>query len=202
MKRIILILLGLVALTATAGESAADLLGRAAAKYQKAASIHATYSMTSNGQHAKGTITVSGNRFAITSPQLSTWYDGKTQWSYSPSAREVNITTPTAAELQQVNPFAVIASFRRDYNATGGATGKGKTAVITLTPKSKRAQITKVVITLDTSTLFPTSIKVTDRSKRVTVILVSSASTRGKVAASTFTFDKRKYPKAEVVDLR
>lgn len=196
-----MMIVALTALAASAGESAADLLGRAAAKYQSAKSIHATYSMTSNGQKAKGSITVAGNRFVINSPQLSTWYDGKTQWTYSPSAGEVNITTPTAAELQQVNPFAVIAAFRRDYVASGGAS-KGNQAVITLTPKSGRAQIKSVVLTLDTRTLFPTSIKVTDRSKRVTTILVSSASVGGNVAASTFTFNRRKYPKAEIVDLR
>lgn len=197
-----LFILAVAALASVAGESAADLLGRAAAKYQKAASITAAYTLKADGATSSGSITVAGNRFAISSRDMSVWFDGKTQWTLVPSAREVNVTEPTSDELQQVNPFAVINAFRANYNAAFADKGAGNVRVIKLTPKSKRADITSATVRLDASTLFPTEITLTDRSRRTVVIKVTSARAGAAVPASTFVYNSKSHPGVKVVDLR
>lgn len=185
-----------------AGETAGDLLNRAAAKYKSSKSISASFSVSGSNGASSGTIVVSGDRFAISSQGLSTWFDGKTQWTYSPSAKEVNVTEPTADELQQVNPFAVINAFSKQYSASFDGAPSGKLRRVKLIPKAPRADITQVIITIDTSTLYPTQIRLTDRQHHVTDIRVTNVKVGTALPLSSFRWDAAKHPGVEVVDLR
>ena len=105
--------------------SAAEVMRRAAEKLQKAPAVEAVFTATHAGQTASGQIILSGNRFKLTTDALTTWFDGKTQWAYSPSAAEVNISEPTAAELSQINPFEIIRTMQKDFTPrrlTSGST--------------------------------------------------------------------------------
>ena len=93
----ILLLAGLC-LPLTAAESATAILDKAAAQARSAKSLKATYTITADGHSQSGTLTIAGDRFIISSPQVSSWYDGKTQWTYSTQTGEVNITEPTPEE--------------------------------------------------------------------------------------------------------
>ena len=202
MRKYLLLLFALISASVFGAETADQLLGRAATKYKNAKSISASYSLSANGGVSSGKITVSGNRFFVSQPELEVWYDGRTQWAYSPSANEVNITTPTAAELQQVNPFAVISAFRQSYNAAYLGAQKGTTRRLVLTPKAKKAEITRVEVVLNTTTLFPSQITINDRSKHKFVITVKGISEGKSLPAATFQYNKRIHPTAEIVDLR
>ncbi|WP_301904186.1 LolA-like putative outer membrane lipoprotein chaperone, partial [uncultured Duncaniella sp.] len=117
----ILLLIALLAGSTTViqgAETATSILDRASAKIRSDKSIAATYTISADGHLHSGTLTIAGDRFILTSPQISSWYDGKTQWTYSTQTGEVNITEPTPEELQQVNPFAIINSFRKLYKAS------------------------------------------------------------------------------------
>lgn len=191
-----------MAVSMTAAESATALLDRAANHYRVAKSITAGYTMSADGSATAGSITVSGTRFYISSPDMTVWYDGKTQWSYSPAINEVNITEPTAEELQQVNPFAIIQAFRRAYKAGYVGKANGVTRQVQLTALNPRDEIRKAIVTMNTSTLFPASIVLTMTGNKTITIKVSSARVGATLPMSTFRFEKKKAPKAQVVDLR
>ena len=53
---------------------------------------------------------LSGKRLKLSTPQLITWYDGKTQWNYIVNANEVDVSYPTKKEMTTLNPY----SFLRD----------------------------------------------------------------------------------------
>ncbi|MCH5346453.1 MAG: outer membrane lipoprotein carrier protein LolA [Muribaculaceae bacterium] len=201
-RQILTTLALLLAVTASAAETAADLLARASSKYSNAKSIVATYTANIGGEPVTGTLTMAGNRFSIVSKPMSVWFDGKTQWTYSAAAREVNITEPTAEEQAQVNPFAILTSFSKKFNVAYEGAATGKLRKIVLTPKTRSGDISRAVITIDTTTLFPTLISITDASRQVTTIKVTRVTPGNGVPASTFTFDKRKYPGVDIVDLR
>lgn len=57
-------------------------------------------------------------------------------------------------------------------------------------------------MTVNTATNLPTAIDLTDRVGHVTKISVTSARIGATQPSSVFTFDKRKYPRAEIIDLR
>lgn len=184
------------------GATAEDILDSATQKYQSAKSLTATFTVTESGNAVNGTIIVSGDRFNVTTPEMSIWYDGRTQWTYSASTQEVNITEPTAEELQQVNPFAIINSFRNAYNATIIKSESGK-HVLQLSPRSSQyPNIRRVILTLSSNTLLPSEIKISTENNSEITIKTDHIAVGKALPASTFTFDGKKFPQAEIIDLR
>lgn len=189
------------AFVAGAADTADGLLSKAAERLRSAKSVTAQFTLSSGGSKSSGKIILAGDRFHVSTQELSTWYDGKTQWTYSPQAGEVNITEPTPEELQQVNPFAIINAFRRGYKATlAGKTANTRTVL--LRSSAKNADITTVTLTLNASTHYPTRIVLNMADGTRLSIDVTKVTAGGTLPASTFTFDKRRYPSATVVDLR
>lgn len=188
------------AVQAHAAETARSVLDKAAAKLSSAGSVIADFTLSQDGACGSGNITLSGDRFAIITDAMSTWYDGRTQWTYSPRINEVNITEPTAEELRQVNPFAIINAFRNNYSYRLTESSASKNTV-ELTPRTPDDNITKVTVTFDAATNFPSLIKLYTHSGDMT-ITVNHIMEADKKPASAFTFNKNRYPGVEIIDLR
>lgn len=181
--------------------NANEVLTNASEKYQKDGSISAQFTLLGVGNSTDGTITISGDKFHLSTPLLSIWYNGRTQWTYSAETNEVNITEPTVEELQQVNPFAIINSFRMQFNATLLKSANSMYR-IQLTPlKSVNTSISKAIVTLNASTLYPNEIALTIDNNIITIKTKNIKAIKN-VPHKTFVFDEKKYPNAEIVDLR
>ena len=181
--------------------NANEVLTNASEKYQKDGSISAQFTLSGVGNSTDGTITISGDKFHLSTPFLSIWYNGRTQWTYSAETNEVNITEPTVEELQQVNPFAIINSFRMQFNATLLKSANSMYR-IQLTPlKSVNTSISKAIVTLNASTLYPNEIALTIDNNIITIKTKNIKAIKN-VPHKTFVFDEKKYPNAEIVDLR
>lgn len=190
---------------ALAARTGAEVMADAAARLKKMTSLTASYSIATDGRTNAGTITVEGRRFKILSRSMSVWYDGKTQWTAMPADGEVDITEPTAAELQQVNPFAIIDSHARVYNAKLLKASEAGTTVVQLTPRNPRADnggIARVAVTLDATTLAPRKLVVTMTSRAVLTITVSALKAGGKLGEAAFRPTAANLKGLEVVDLR
>ena len=181
--------------------NANEVLTNASEKYQKDGSISAQFTLSGVGNSTDGTITISGDKFHLSTPLLSIWYNGRTQWTYSAETNEVNITEPTVEELQQVNPFAIINSFRMQFNATLLKSANSMYR-IQLTPlKSVNTSISKAIVTLNASTLYPNEIALTIDNNIITIKTKNIKAIKN-VPHKTFVFDEKKCPNAEIVDLR
>lgn len=201
MKKLILILALILSVSVHAAETADALLGRVVAKLENAGSVTAGFSMNVAGEKSSGTLTLSGKKFVVKTPQLTTWFDGKTQWAYSPSTGEVNITEPTPEELAQINPVAIIGAFRKGFTAAYAKAPAGKKTVV-LTAKAKKPEIKSATVTLDAATLYPSIITLVMANGQKVSITVSAVKVGKALPASTFTFNKKQYPKAQIIDLR
>lgn len=201
-KNILLLILALCCLLPLqAAESATTVLNKAAAKLSAAKSLSASYTITAEGQSQSGTLTIAGDCFTIMSPQISSWYDGRTQWTYSTHVGEVNISEPTPEELQQVNPFAIINSFKTFYKAAMLKSDAGEKK-IRLTANKAGSDIHTVVLTLNANTLYPTRIELTMSNRRTVTITVNSVKAGAALPASTFRYNPKAHPGIPVVDLR
>ena len=184
------------------GETAAQVMRRAAALMERAKGVRAEFTLTSGGRSAKGTLKSSAAGFSVVTGGYSSWYDGKNMWTYNPSTLETTLVVPTREELREVNPLMMVAGYEKDFTASyakGGATGVYN---ILLTPKSNKTGLKSVTVTLDKHTYRPTSITVTPKSGAVSKVTVTTLATDVAFSKSDFTYPAKRYPKAEVIDLR
>lgn len=198
----ILLLASAFGMASAAGVDAVDIVDKAAREFQKAGSLHVKFTMTADGHKSSGEIILSGDRFKLTSPQMTIWYDGKTQWAYNPDIREVNISEPTAEELAEINPFVIISMFRNSYTPSLLKSAPG-TYRINLLPKSGAPlPIGRAIVTFSASDYMPADIAVTTDDGHSLAIHIESLIKGKNYPRSTFVFNKELYPKAEIVDLR
>lgn len=179
-------------------KQAREVLDKTADALKQAEGVRATF-----GGTAQGTLLLKGDRFYLSSGGIQSWFDGKTQWSYLEDSEEVNVSHPTPEELQTINPYALLSIYKNGYNYkyTGVKSRNGKQGYeVILTPEKKQdiASITLFV----SKTYQPIYIKVEQSNKSVNEIMVNSYQTHQPLDNATFTFDKKKFPNAEVIDLR
>lgn len=203
MKRTLTItlLLAVVAMSAAA-QSPRQMLDNAVAAIKNAGCVTASYSMKGNQGASNGNITMSGTKFFLSSNDVKCWYDGSTMWTYSTMTDEVNITTPTTADMQMSNPYAAAQDFQRNYNMWKAAGQIPGCYAIMLRPKTK-TQVRQVYLYIDikTSLLRNVHVKMADGSYYT--ITLTNYKTNQNVSPSTFTFNKSMVPAGtEVVDLR
>ncbi len=202
MKRIhIAILMALAAMVAVA-QSPSAILDKCVAALNAGGGVTASYSITSTQGDSKGTIAMQGNKFRLSSPDVKCWYDGKTQWSWTPMTNEVNITTPTPSDLQMTNPLATVQHFKANFNMKNAKAKTANTPVIKLTPKKKKDAVKTIWLYFDGSTSLLRTARFEMSDKSVYTIKITGYKHKS-LPASTFTFDKSQVPAGtEVVDLR
>lgn len=177
------------------------MLDKCVAAINASGGVTANYSITSAQGNSKGTIAMQGNKFRIISPEAKCWYDGSAQWSWSPLTNEVNITAPTAEELQLTNPIAAASHFKANFNMKKAKAQTAKTYAIKLTPK-KKDNIKTLWLYFDETTSLLRTARFEMKDKSVYTVKISGYKHKS-LPASTFKFDKSQLPAGtQVVDLR
>ncbi|WP_051651890.1 LolA-like putative outer membrane lipoprotein chaperone [Prevotella sp. P6B1] len=205
MKRIGLIRVAVVALftmhcslLTCYAQSAKTVLDKAAASITAQTGVKANFKMTATSGNTSGTIAIKGKKFYATTPQATVWFDGKTQWTYMKHNDEVNVSNPTEAQLQAINPYNFIHLYKRGYAYTMNTTGNNY--VVHLTANSNERKIKELFISVDKKSYQPTQVKLL-QGKKWTTFDISNIK-KEKLADSQFKFNSKDFPKAEIIDLR
>ncbi|MDR1103119.1 MAG: hypothetical protein LBL42_05115 [Tannerella sp.] len=192
-------------------QKAEALMEKAVAAYEKSGGISAHFVANIRGesQHVsesmEGTIRMKGDQFVLFTPDVHTWYDGTTQWTYVVRTEEVNITRPSGEELQFTNPMTLLRTWKKGFKAahTGeSTTGEGKMADDVSLSARGNQDVETVELQLDRATALPVRMTVTMKNKLRSVIRISRMQTGLNPPDGTFTFPAADYPNAEIVDLR
>ena len=149
-----------------------------------------------------GTIKLSGDKFYWTTPAMTVWYNGQLQWAYVKASEGVNLTEPTPAEVASINPYTLITTYKQNFNVKALKAKNSQQRVAELTPKKKGTQIDRVVLTVNASNWMPQSFQIYYSDRTHSTIALSRLVTGQNFSDATFVFDKKQYPKAEVIDLR
>ena len=198
MKKIcILILTALISTVATA-QTAKSVLDKAAAHITVKDGVKANFKMQGGIGITSGIILIKGKKFHASTPQATVWFDGKTMWTYMKQNEEVNVSNPTEAQLQAINPYNFINLYKNGYNSTLNNTGNSY--VVHLTTTAKDRKIKELFVTIDKQSYRPTQVKLL-QGKKWTIFDITDLS-KSKVADSQFRFNAKDFPKAEVIDLR
>lgn len=192
-----------------AAQTAREVLDNASAKLRAAGGMQATFEATTfqgttQTGGTSGSIFVQGAKFQVSSSEMSVWFDGKTQWSLLKSSDEVNVSTPSAEEVQQMNPYAFVNLYKKGYTLSlTEVTYKGAPAYeARMVAQSKSAPIQEMRVTLGKKSYLPQSIRIRQGSNGWTRIRISALKTGRRWDDKFFRFNPKDYPQAEVIDLR
>ena len=200
MKRLFLaICCTALALVANA-QAAKSVLDKAASEFKKCPSVNVTFEVAIGEDIDNGTITLQGNKFCTKLSNTSIWFDGKTMWTYVKDNEEVNVTEPKSAQRAKMNPYAFIDMYKNGYDIAFGVNTHDYFEVVLTTTNTKNS-IKKAVIRIDRFSYQPKYILM-GGSKADIEIKVTSYKKGKKQADAAFKFDKKKYPNAEIIDLR
>lgn len=197
MEKIKITCLMLLIALASYGQSAKQVLDKTAGIISNKSGVTASFNISSQ-QYGKtsGTISIKGRKFHADTKEAKVWFDGKTQWTYVKQNDEVNVNTPTAADLQAINPYNFIYMYKQGYTAT--MTKNGQNFVVTLKAKGKSIQ--EMVITISQKSYVPSQIRMLQNKQWTTIHVNGFKQTN--LAESTFRFNPKQYPNAEIIDLR
>ena len=151
-----------------------------------------------------GTMDIQDKKFFMQTSEMTTWFDGKTQWSMQTGDTDVNVTEPTGTELQAMNPYAFVDIYKHGFNykMKQGSLINGKQGYkIYLTADNAKQEIREIYLEVDNQ-LNPVRVSMRQGKKQWVRIVVNSFTTGRKFADSLFTFPKDKYPDADIIDLR
>ena len=116
-------------------QNATSILDKAASAYEDSNGLTAYFTMQTRSDVQKvsesfdGTVDIKGDKFVLKTPDMITWFDGTTQWSFVERNEEVNVSTPTGEELQASGLPASIAVFSKNGISSTIRISKMKTGV-------------------------------------------------------------------------
>ena len=205
-----LLLLLVCPVAAQQSAEAARVLDNAAQAFEKAGGVKADFTMEAFQRGASmgtasGEIELKGEKFFLNTSDHLSWFNGKTQWTYLPSSDEVTITTPTEAELQTINHYALLNIYKKGfaYQLGDKKTFLGKSIYeVLLSSTNKQSDMTKIVLYIEKGTYQPLYIGVELRDNSRNIIQINRYQSGLKFDDSMFVFDKKKYPNVEVIDIR
>ena len=203
MKKIVLFAIfcciGVVAFAAT--NTAETLLSKVKTRLSSAPSVEVTFTINGGEGPVQGSATMAADKYFMTTPVLTVWYDGRTQWTFLKSSGEVSITEPTADELMASNPFAILSSPADHYTLRMLGDSQGRKRV-EMTPKSKMSGISRIVLFVNPSTSWPSAIVVSFDDGRSVDVVVDNISSGKAVPVGTFRYNSKRFPATEIIDLR
>lgn len=189
-----------------------EILDKAATAFGKAGGVSFSFLLTNTNTKTKaanfsqkGEAQVQGNKFRIVTDAGTTWFDGKTQWTYIKEQNEVNVSSPDGEELAAISPVSLLNSYKAGFRLKGkGNKKQGSQTLhcVEMTPQQKNSQVSRYEVNVDAATAQVASITIYSKDGNVTAIKLTNYRPKQSFADKTFIFDKKAYPKAEVIDLR
>ncbi len=185
---------------------AKSLLDQTAETFRKAEGVEMAFTVRSSEGKSNGRICLKGAKFLLEMDGVTTWFDGKTQWTYLPSSDEVTVSQPTLEELQTLNPYSWLSLYRQDYqlklSKIGNETDKTCYKVVMDAVKPNQ-EIQSLSLYIEKNTLRPVQVSMLLRGSKEEVVIHSDHYLSGqKYPDSFFVFDNAAHPTAEVIDLR
>ena len=169
-KYIFSVLIALLSLPVIAQQQQSQakvVLEKTAEAFKKAGGVRVDFTLKAvNDGHLEGRengiIQLKGEKFMLKTSETTTWFDGKTQWSYMVRNDEVNVSNPTQEELQQINPYTFLYMYQKGFSYKLGTVkvyqGKAVWEVI-LTANDKKQELESITLYVTKSTYEPVYIQ-------------------------------------------
>jgi outer membrane lipoprotein-sorting protein len=153
----------------------------------------------------KGKIYIKGNKYKADLATSTIFNDGKTQWTYMKDPNEVNITSPDPNDDNLLNPAKMFTIYEKGYKIRfiNERFEKARALYeIELYPIDLKKDFSKITLMIDKQKMQLFSMKRFGKDGTNYYIEVLKMDTDNEMADGMFTFDKTKYPKVEINDMR
>lgn len=213
MKKALLVVLflGFVKLTfAQYDPKALETLDAMSDKYKSIPSfeVNLSYKLTNEVENVseeyRGKITVKGDKYRLVLPEQEVINNGTTLWTYLPDAREVNIDNYDP-NSDDINPSKIFEMYKKGfkYIYLQDKTENGiPCEEIDLVPEKKDAQYFKIKMYISKKDKTLQSFTMFDKSGNQFKYTLTKFNPNANVPDSFFTFDPKKYPGVDIIDLR
>ncbi|AFK02257.1 outer membrane lipoprotein carrier protein LolA [Emticicia oligotrophica DSM 17448] len=190
---------------------ATAILDEMSKKYQTMKSFSASFTYGIEGTNAKltesykGDVTVKGAKFRLKMAGQEVFTNGKEMYSYVKETNECSVTEFNPNEMDALSPTKIYTIYKKGYKYVfleEVKEGSQFYEVVELSPEDKTSKVAKVQIKVDKKDKSVKSWKVWDKNGKRTVFRVDKFMPNAPADDKFFTFDKKKYPGVEVVDLR
>lgn len=191
-------------------KKAEKLLGTISNRYKKFKTNKADFTYTieskvnKSQEKQKGTIFIKGNKFRLDIAGQVIICDNESVWTYSKEVNEVQINkyNPKQATIRLDDIFTMYDKgflYKMDEEKKEG---NKELAIVELTPKDKKKNFFKIKLTIDKTNQSIIKSVVYDKSGNIHTYIITNQVPNIKMEDGFFTFDPKKYPKVEVIDLR
>jgi outer membrane lipoprotein carrier protein len=189
---------------------ALEILEAMSKKYKAITTFEAslTSSLTNESEGVKeefkGKITVKGEKFRLSLDDQEIINNGTTVWTYLPSAKEVNIDNYDP-DSDDINPIKIFDIYKKGFKYLYLADKTEAGVVleeIDLVPEKKDAQYFKIKMMIVKKDKSIQSWTMFDKSGNRYKYTITKFTPNIKADDALFTFDPKKYPGIEVIDLR
>jgi outer membrane lipoprotein-sorting protein len=154
----------------------------------------------------KGTLLVkaAANKYKVTMTDQDMISDGKSQWTYLKKDKEVQVSGVDKTG-DALNPAQIFTLYEKGFKylyTSDKKIGAKVYQMIDLSPTDTKKSYFKIRLGIDKVAKQVASVLIFDKNGNKYTYDVKTFVPNVKVPESTFTFDAKKYPGVEVVDLR
>jgi outer membrane lipoprotein carrier protein len=191
--------------------AAKAILDAVSAKFKTFTTVQASFSYKVENAAGKslstknGTLTMKGTKYRVSFGGQEIFCNGTTVWNYDKGANEVTISKLDASG-GTITPQKLFTNFYdKDFRyLLNGEKKVGAKIIqeIEMTPIDKSKPFHKVYLQVDKTAKTIFSTKVLENAGNRYTYTVTTMKTNAAADDSQFTFDKKKYPGVEEVDLR
>ena len=193
------------------GPEAKKVLDAVSAKFKTFKAIKASFALKIENASGKvqgvksGNVMMKGMKYRVSITGQEIFCDGTTVWTYDVAAKEVQVSAVDNSS-GAITPQKLFTNFYdKDFLFVLGQDVKkgAKTfKVVELTPIDKTKPFFKVILEVDKATSVIMSTRVFEKNGNRYLYAINSINTNAVVADDSFTFNPKKYPGVEVIDLR
>lgn len=196
---------------ATSDAEAKNILDGVSKKFKTYKTVKANfvYQVENNAGKAlstrKGTVSMKSTKYRVSFGDQEIFCDGSNIWTYDKNANEVTINKldNSSGSLTPQKLFSNFYDKDFIYKLNGDKKVAGKAVQeIELTPKDKSKPFHKIYVLVDKLSKSIYNTKVLENSGSRYSYTLKDMKTNTAMTDAMFVFDKTKFPKVEVVDLR
>lgn len=203
-------LLFTIAASAQYDPKALEILDAMSKKYKSIPAFEANISCNLTNDVDKineefaGKITVKGDKFRMVLPEQEVINNGATIWTYLPEAKEVNIDNYDP-NSEDVNPSKIHEVYKKNFKylyLQDRVESGVMCEEIDLVPEKKETQYFKIKMLINKKEKTIQSFTLFDKGGNRYKYTISKFTPNAKIDDGLFSFDPKKYPGVEIIDLR